>query len=404
VIILSLPIVCIPPVLKKEFSFYRSIFTKPQFTHFQHLVTGLIVSPNKTIQEINDAFNKKDQSSLNRFVTQSPWDLETLKKTRIKCIKQSVSLNKKGIFIADESLLHKTGRHMELAGAHRSGMSKKVEWGHMAVNSFYSDSDDNKFPIATEIYVREKDCAKNNIEFKTKRQIAIDELDFAIENGLPVKLAIADAGYEGEDFTQELKHRNIDYIIGTRVSTKISFNRKKRMSIADYLKTITDADFKSLQHKGNTYFYHIKKVSIRGIGSVKLIISYKYGDEEAIFCSITNLKETDENIIKLLVKRWEIECFHRDAKQHLGLEAYQVRLGRGMQVVALAILVAYTLVFLIGRKLKKIISHFRTIGDICRYLQLIAYKGIRWIKRLWNNPVKAIRMLKKLVFVKSAKV
>ena len=124
---MSLPIICIPPILKSELSYYRSIFTKPQFTHFQHLVTGLIVSPNKTIQEINDAFNKKDQSSLNRFVTKSPWDLEILKKKRIEHFKQNISFKQKGIFIAYESLLHKTGRHIKLAGSHRSGMSKKVD-------------------------------------------------------------------------------------------------------------------------------------------------------------------------------------------------------------------------------------------------------------------------------------
>lgn len=88
----------------------------------------------------------------------------------------------------------------------------------------------------------------------------------------------------------------------------------------------------------------------------KTVISYKYGDEDNVKIYITHLNEKDKIIVKLLIKRWRIECFHRDAKQHLGLEAYQVRRARGMQVVALAILIAYTLVILAGRSLKTLLS------------------------------------------------
>ena len=137
---------------------------------------------------------------------------------------------------------------------------------------------------------------------------------------------------------------------------------------------------------------------------MKLVISYKHGDEENIKCYISNLDEEDETLIKILIKRWRIECFHRDAKQHLGLGAYQVRKGRGMQVVALAILTAYTLAMLAARILKTPLRSLRTVGEVCRYLQLIAYKGVRWIKGLVKTPLKLIEILKKHVFVKTAKV
>lgn len=401
---MSIPVVCVPPVLNGLLKGYRGFFTKPQFKHFRRLVTGLIVSENKTLQEINDGFGECDQSSLNRFVSHSSWDMDSLNVVRLKQVKEHLPLEKKGILIIDESLLHKSGRCMELAGAHRSGMTKRIEWGHMAVNALYTDTKHNTFPVSTKVYVREKDCEKNNLEFKTKRELGIEELDCALENGLPVKLVLADAGYEGEEFTREIISRCLDFIIGIRVSTKVSVDRKKRMSIEDYLLTLTDANFKLLPHKEKGYFYHIVPVSIRGIGMVKLIISYKHGEEEEIRCSITNLKEPEENIIKLLIKRWEIECFHRDAKQHLGLEAYQVRKGRGMQIVALAILTAYTLAILVARILKTPLRPLRTIGEIRRYLSLIAYKGIHWIRKQIRNPLKFIQTLKKHVFIKTAKV
>ena len=293
---------------------------------------------------------------------------------------------------------------MELAGYHRSGVTKRVEWGHMAVNSFYTDNKDNDFPIKTDIYVRKKDCLKyGNMSFKTKRELALEQIDFALENKLPVGLVLVDAGYEGEEFTQEVQMRNLDFLIGVRTTTKISIDRQKRISIAEYISALTDLDFEFYLTEDKAYFYHIKQASIRGIGAVKLIISFMHGDEDNIKCYITNL-EDDKTIIKLLIKRWCIECFHRDAKQHLGLEAYQVRKGRGMQVVALATLVAYTLVILIARILKAPIRKLKTVGEVCRYLALIAYKGIRWISCLIRKPLEFIKTLKKHVFVKNTKV
>lgn len=94
---------------------------------------------------------------------------------------------------------------MELAGNHRSGVSKKVEWGHMVVNSFYTDSNDNDFPLKTDVYVRKKDCPKyGNFKFKTKRELALEQIDFTLDNNLPIGLVLVDAGYEGEEFTQEI--------------------------------------------------------------------------------------------------------------------------------------------------------------------------------------------------------
>lgn len=401
---MSMPIVCVPPVLSRLLGSYRNFFTKPQFNHFQRLVTGLIVSENKTIQEINDGFGKKHQSSLNRFVSHSSWNLDELNLIRISQVKDNLSLKKKGIIIIDESLLHKTGIHMELAGLHRSGITKKIEWGHMAVNSFYTDAGDNDFPVKTDVYVREKDCKKYNLDFKTKRNLAINHIDFALQAGLPLGLVMVDAGYEGEEFTREIIERDLDFIIGVRVSTNISIDRQKRIPIGEFLSTLTDDDFDFYLTEGQAYFCHIVRVSIRGIGLVKLVISYKYGDEENIKCYISNLDEEDETLIKILIKRWRIECFHRDAKQHLGLEAYQVRKGRGMQVVALAILTAYTLVMLAARILKTPMRLLRTVGEVCRYLQLIAYKGVRWIRDKLKKPLELIQILKKHVFVKTAKV
>lgn len=106
---MSLPIVEIPSQLRKQLEFYKKYFTKKQYKHFRNLITGLIVSDNKTVQEINDCFNQCDQSSLNRFLTKSDWDWKEINDIRLKQIQRQRKL-RKGILILDPTMLHKSGK------------------------------------------------------------------------------------------------------------------------------------------------------------------------------------------------------------------------------------------------------------------------------------------------------
>lgn len=187
---MSLPIVYTPPVLNRLFKPYKSFLSKPQFKHFKRFITGLIVSNNKPLQEINDAFWERNQSNLNRFINGNI-DAVGLNRLRLRQIKDTLCLRKKGIILIDESLLHKIGRKMDLAGSHRSGIIKKIEWGYMIVNCVYTDTDGNECPIKTDLYLKEKDCA--NRQFYTKREIALQKIYYVRQEGFD-GLVIVDVG------------------------------------------------------------------------------------------------------------------------------------------------------------------------------------------------------------------
>lgn len=402
----------IPQGLKYWFKPYSKLFTKPQYKNFQILTAGLIASPKKTIQEINDAFSKHDQSSLNRFVTKAKWNLDAVNHVRLQQIKKTQSFTHHVVQVIDDTLLHKTGKEMEKAGYHRSGVTKKIEWGHCFVNSVMvsKNRSDPLYPLTGDIYVRQKDCDKET-PFRTKRKIALEQIDYGIETEIPADVIILDAGFQDEKLTREINGRGKHFIIGVRITTKISIERQKRIEVANYLDTLTDDNFELVIKDNKAYFICTKIVSVRGIGTVRLIVSYKHGDEENIKIYITDLLNVSNGeLIDLLVCRWKVECWHRDAKQHLGLEAYQVRKGRGIQVVVLAILVAYTLLIL--SQMRGILAHIplvfkrglQTIGELCRFMYYASLNGWRWMLRLFNDPTKFREFLNKDVLVKNAKV
>ena len=79
--------------------------------------------------------------------------------------------------------------------------------------------------------------------FKTIREICINQLDYALKKFV-IWLFIADAGLYADFLIQELRTRGLKYILGTRTTNNISINRKERISIEQYLNTLTDGDFK----------------------------------------------------------------------------------------------------------------------------------------------------------------
>lgn len=400
----------IPKGLERLSRPYKKCLTKPQYHHFKTLTAGLIVNNNKTIQEINDALSDKNQSSLNRFLTKSKWDLDKVNNLRIKIGKCLLSSGEDNLFIVDDSLCHKHGKKMEKANYHRSGKTKKKAWGHCIVDSLCTNQKKEVLPINANIYVRKKDIEQGEV-FKTKRELALEQVDLAIRRNVSFSTVCSDSWYYGVDFIKEIEQRRKHYLIGIKTSAKISVNREKRISISEYLDTLTDDNFEFYEINGKWYFIHVKEVSIRGLGKTRLIVSFKHGDEENIKCYITDRKNNNEKLMNFLVLRWGIEVFHRDNKQHLGLEKYQVRKYRGIQVVVLAVLVAYTLLFLSLKKLKifSYVKQFfkrglKTIGELCRFMQLAAQKGWRWITAKLRDSLKARKILKKYVFVKNAKV
>lgn len=401
---MSLPIVQVPPEIRRLLNDYKKKFTKPQFKHFKKIATGQIVSDKKNIQEINDCFSDCNQSSLNRFLTSSSWNEEEIHKLRIKQIKKRLKL-KSGILIIDPTMLHKTGKHMEKANYHYSGVTKNKEWGYTLVNSFYLSGEDS-FPLRADIYLRQVDSDDKN-PFKTVREICIEHIEYALENNLPLETVMIDAGLYADFLLQKIKSNELNYVAGAKSSTLISINRQKKVSIKNYMKTLTASDFQKFEFKNGEYYLHVREMYKRGVGKEKLLLSYKKGDENTIKIYTTNiLNYTSEELMSLLLKRWDIEGLHRDTKQHLGLEDYQVRKFGAIQKVVCVVLVAYTLIVL--SKSQSILKPFkrilRTIGEGCRFFRLIALRGWRWLKRQAKDISKLKEVMNRYVFVKNAKV
>ena len=109
---------------------------------------------------------------------------------------------------------------------------------------------------------------------------------------------------------------------------------------------------------------------------VKLVVSYKDerldagNNEEGPSFYVTNMRFWEsKKILQTQAMRWPIEGFHRDAKQSLGLEDYQMRKIEGVKRHIAMVFFAYVLLQLgsgFDRIMGNLKANLRTIGSRCR--------------------------------------
>ena len=71
----------VPRRIKNLFSKFKKYFTKPQFQNFCRTELGLTVAGDgeHDVKSVNELFiDRKDQSSLNRFITDPKWNIQAV--------------------------------------------------------------------------------------------------------------------------------------------------------------------------------------------------------------------------------------------------------------------------------------------------------------------------------------
>ncbi|MBI4739661.1 transposase [Candidatus Woesearchaeota archaeon] len=393
----------IPVGITRYLEPYMGALTKPQQTHFSTFIAGLIINDNKTIQEINDNLSEKDQSSLNRSIQH--WNIEELNDIRLEQVQRRLPTRNDGLLIIDNYLAHKSGKKMEGAGMHRSGITKRSEWGHNMVNSYYTHPDwEFGYPITADIFTNRDNA---DYPYRPIKRMALAQVRHAREHGVR-GIVCADTLYYADYVMRELHEQHERYLMGVPSTLKISVKRAPRVSVAEYFE---HQKFEHVKIHERTYHVSSVKGSIRGVGNRRIVCSYPDGDPDDKKFYATNLEYPNKKLMSLLVCRWKIECWHRDGKQHLGLEDYQVRKDRAVRNVVLAILIAYTILVLstlhptLRRMAKRIGRPLQTIGELCRFMRLTARTRWRWITRMMPENIEALKdVLNREVLVKNAKV
>jgi SRSO17 transposase len=367
---MTTPITAYPSVVANNLKHFKEFFSKPQMEHFAQYLTGLIVSDNRTIQGINDNFVfRKDQSNLNRFLTESDWDEEGVERKRIELIKQELEgmSAKNGALYLDDTLCHKRGEKIEGVGKYYDSANNTYTLGHNLVTSQLTIKG-RQFPLGFRRYQKYDESPKG---FKTKIDLAFELVQDAVKEGHPFCVVCFDKWYFSKKFTRRIERLGKDWVTQCKSNRKVVINNQ-RVSVGEWLKNLPAEKFKRSEINDEIYYCFQKVCLMSKQGWVKVIAYHKREDlSDDLVILVSNRLDWDERkVIGIYQGRWSIETFYEDSKQNLGLEDYEMRKLRGITRHWYLVFLAYTLLQLsvFDRTLRRWLkANIDTIGEKCRF-------------------------------------
>lgn len=382
-----LPLVEIPELVRHYTPWFASLFSLDALIQFQRYMSGLIVSENKTVDGINRIFvvDVRNQSSLNRFLHESPFSIEAVNQARLKLLSSlaGTQMKPKGILSVDDTLLTHYGQHFEKIAYLYDSTQGCYVWAHNLVNLHYSD-DQTDYPVdfrlwePVEIDALEaglkaagvplragKYALKDNDPKKWRnyllhlwrrhqhkpavQQLYQSKLLFAQqmltkffsdhpELNLPVTF---DNWYTQPAFCQFLDKTLQTAYVGTLATDDQiilasgtqrldAFALKLQAEHHDAFKHGTTPVFHkiTIDYKGDreTYYSYCHTHRIHNFGKQRLVINHRKADlsDNAMFLMSNQLNWQAQGITRIRRHRWPVEVYHEEGKAD-GLDQYQVR-------------------------------------------------------------------------------
>ena len=368
----------------KRLTVFRKCFSKPQWTHFKTYLHGLLLGGKgeKNIQDIaSNVLDGKHQSSLNRFLTKRKWSIKKLNALRLK---ENLHNRKGGVLALDDVLIEKFGSLIEGVGYLKDHCSGEMVLSHDIVSTFYRNGM-QRVPLYSQLYFKDDVANQLDIWFKTKIQIAVDLLRLSLSQVTP-EVVVFDAWYMAKDILDFLSARGLTWVSKAK-SNRLILVDEKWVPLKRYAKHLSKKRFaridKVVDEKRYKWFFETT-VNMKNVGDVKLVVLRTRKNSKSFsFLASNNIKLNGMEVLTYYKKRWSIEVFHRDCKQHLGIGEYQARKLDAVVIHLHLVFLAYTLLknAWSNPPLQKVLKGTKAIGSACKRLK-------RWIFDQMSNKLK----------------
>lgn len=344
---------------------YENHLTKPQFSHFSNFIEALTVCEKPSINRFSNIFTS-DRSTMNRFLTESPWDINPLKEIYHKQIFNIPDEN--SFLLIDDTLSRRPyAKKVEKANYHYDHTNNKQSLGYCIVTSVISWKN-NVLPYNIIPYYRKIDCKKD--EFISKNEIT-KNIILSTKNNYNINTILFEKQESNKIVIGSCKEANKHYITQIKSNRNVTINNQKN-AVRSFVKNIDKWD--KINYKDDKFRFFSTSAFISKIGSIHLVFSQmfnkktkKWGDTFYIISNQLNIESAQ--IIKDYLRRGGIESFHREAKQNTGLEGYFLRNNRGIERYLFLVMLTYAFLVLHGIKNEKL-----SIGEQCELEKIALFE------------------------------
>ena len=345
--------------------------------------------------------------SLLHFVGQGDWsDDDVLAKVREHVVPAIEKGGAISAWIVDDTGFPKKGKHSVGVARQYCGQLGKQDNCQVAV-SLSIANEHASLPVAYRLYLPEswaKDAERRakagvpkDVEFKTKPQIALEQIKWACEAGLPRGAVLIDAGY-GVDtsFRTEIDALKLKYVAGIKTTTTVwapgtstSCRRrasgtappptdsgrrrrpvrpvhdgeKKPVSVEQLALSLPKSSWQTIGWRDGTNerlssrfarirvrAAHDRDAPMEEISEEWLLIEWPLDEDEPKKYWLSNLDNavTFAHLVRTAKMRWRIERDYLELKQEIGLGHFEGRGWRGFHHHATLCIAAYA--FLVAER------------------------------------------------------
>jgi len=286
------------------------------------------------------------------------------------------------VLILDDTVEEKVGKYVEgSCDKLYSNKAKQKVRGVNVVSLNYSDGFTNlmlDFAIAMNSYARvaleeftqsidhRSHAYKRRVEtLKGKSQIAMDMVTRAIKGGIYADYLLVDSWYSKPIFIQKMND------LGLKVISRMSNNNKIWNFVGKHktLESLYNHHNNIKQSKQGTYGKKIKfsylGVTVEHTKAGKIKIVFIKTKEKLIPIVSTDLSISDEEVIEIYKRRWDIEQGYKELREHFGFGKEENRIYEALIARITLSFFTYNLVSYINR-----IHHEpQTIGGLFKDLE-----------------------------------
>ncbi len=400
------PLVEFPLLVQYYAPFFKGVFSAEAFIEFERYVSGLIVSENKTVDGINRLFihESRNQSSLNRLLTASPFSLEALNQARLSMLNSvpGTRLKPKGVLSVDDTLLSHYGQDFEQIAKLYDPVTESYVWAHDLVTLHYSD-DATDYPLRFQLW-QPADLAKleqglraaevplkasketlketapdkwrgyllgvwqrrqqQHPEIRTlydsKLTIAQDLLRQWVSQHADLKLPVVfDNWFTQASFCQFVDQTLHLPYVGTLAETDKVNLKTGQTTLRDFAARLKQEHLDCMQQGGSavfqpitisykgvpeTYYSYCQTHQIHNFGKQRLVINHRQADlaDNPVFLISNRWIWQAAGITRIRRHRWPVEVYHEEGKAE-GLDQYQLRDFSAIQRHVALVAVVYSL-------------------------------------------------------------
>ena len=400
------PLVEFPELVQHYAPYFKDVFSAEAFIEFQRYISGLIVSENKTIDGINRLFviESRNQSSLNRLLTASPFSLEALNQARLNVLASlpGTQMKPKGVLSVDNTLLTHYGQEFEQIAKLFDPVTETYVWAHDLVTIHYSD-DLTDYPLLFRLWQpvglekleqglraagiplkadkeawkvtdprkwrgyllgvwqrRQKSHPEIRELYDSKLIIAQDLLRQWVEAHPDWKLPVTFDDW----YTQPALCRFLDQTLGLPYVGTLSGSDKVNLrtgqtTLREFAERLKQEHREVLQqgdrpifqrvtipYKGGQeeYYSYCNTHHIHNFGKQRLVINHRQADlaDNPAFFISNRLVWQAAGITRMRRHRWPVEVYHEEGKAE-GLDQYQLRDWGGIERHVALVTVVYSL-------------------------------------------------------------